>query len=344
MKYKYCIIFFLVLTFIISCDDATNKTGTIVVNKFDNEIQTKGGGASRILSCQIIEDIDNPIVANLIDGCIIDSLFYLLDDNNAITCIDYKKGKIIKQIKTFGQGANEYIQPTIITADGESVYLFDPAKQHIMCYTPQLEFKNTIKVGGFAIDFIKTSDGFLFMCIDGKDATPTINYVSDLGKLIKKYKLSNIEMRTLIGGANYFFKGNNERIFVISPFSDEIYEWNKGTLTPLYAYDFGKYRIPDKVTNSDDIIGNGYCFNNNLFIIEDKLMTSFIFDNSSYYTVMDETRNVSHIWKSTENQDSIPFCPRWQAGNILIGVERLEEQKWGNNREGIVVFTYEINL
>lgn len=340
--YQKCLAF-ISIVLVCSCSQP-EQTKTIEITEFNKCDMEEWEQLFHSVNHVIIDDNDTQFISSLVDGTVVDSLLYILDDNKTITCVNFRNGHILRQIRHVGLSGEEYIQPSQIAADRDNVYLFDIGKQQMFCYTPRLEYTHHFQLKGFILDFIKVDKGFLVMSAEDRSGKPIIKYIDDDGELIKQYEISDILIKSLIGGANYFFKDIDEKVYINPPFSNKLYEWRNNSLCLLYSYDYGKYNIRQDVKNSDEVFNSACCFNNNVFIVEDFVITDFLLKNRLHYNMFNIPTSNVETFSAKNICDSIPVCPRWQSGRTLIGVERIEEQKWETTKEGMVLFLYELDV
>lgn len=340
--FRKCFVYIGII-FVYSCAQS-EQTKTIEITEFNKCDMEEWEQLFHSVNHIIIDENETQFISRLIDGTVVDSLLYILDDNKTITCVNFRNGQILRQIRYVGLSGEEYIQPSQIAADRDNVYLFDIGKQQMFCYTSRLEYTHHFHLKGFMLDFIKVGKGFLVMSAEDRSGKPIIKFINDEGELIKQYEISDISIRSLIGGANYFFKDIDDKLYINPPFSNKLYEWRNNSLCLLYSYDYGKYNIHKDVKNSDEVFNSDCCFNNNVFIIEDFVITDFLLKNCLHYNIFNIRTSSIETCSAKNIRDSIPVCPRWQSGRTLIGVERIEEQKWGTTKEGVVLFLYELDV
>ncbi|MGL4327204.1 MAG: 6-bladed beta-propeller, partial [Tannerellaceae bacterium] len=122
--------------------DPTLDLMTITIDANSGQATSLNG----LLSSQTAISLDTTVlVAGVGDLCLIDSNLYLLDDQQmAISMFANQGGEALNTIKAFGGGPEEYIQPTMLSTDGASLFLLDFAGSAILEYDKGLRFVRKI--------------------------------------------------------------------------------------------------------------------------------------------------------------------------------------------------------
>lgn len=263
------------------------------------------------------------------DLCIEDTLCYILDANFSISCVNLNNGEIVKQIRTLGNGHNEYIMPQALSCHEGFVYLLDLAKRNVVKYDSQLTPVSNFPTDFTAWDFIKTDKGFLFLSLNDNQGTE-IKYTDHEGKEVSSVLVSEIVLDDAPAG-NCFIRNEENEIFLKSPFGNDIYKWDEESLEPtlVYTIDYHEHGISRDQKEGSAIVFSDKYHTDTFFASAKTIAFSYINMESRFYGSYDIQDKHINMGTANSPSDSIPFYPRWQTGNYLVGITSCEDMKHG---------------
>lgn len=260
------------------------------------------------------------------DLCFEDTLCYILDANLSVSCVSLNSGKIIKQIHTPGNGHHEYIMPQALCSYGGFVYLLDIAKRNIIKYDRMLTPISSFTTDFTAWDLIKTDSGFLFLSLTDNQGTEIV-YSNEEGEKAYSFAASDI-VADCTPGNKSFIRNKKGEIYLKNPFENDIYRWNEELLKPELAYriDYGSNGISQTLKKGSDILFSDKYRTDTFFASENDMFFSYINADSRFYASYNIREN--HVNAGAANlspDNNIPFYPRWQHGDLLVGIMPYEE-------------------
>lgn len=310
----------------ISCNENAKNSDRGEVIMIDN-IESK-----KILISDIVEEVkffkletDSFLVGEITDLCVYDSVMFFYDRLTwNLTAYDLQNKSVIHTINNRGNGPFEYVKPHALYVDGNYLYLLDSSVRKIICYSHSLEPKNEIHVDFAASDFIKVNDGFLLCSVLPEPSLDfhKIIYVDMDGKVIKSY-IHTHRYGMILGKS--FVQDEKSDVYVTYPYSNQIYQWDNGKLLGSYYTDYGKLNIPEDDQVKDlSCYDSDYIYNNNFFVTSSYFINGFLYADRIHYHFRENATGRSFCGIVEDEFDKIPFFPRWQYGNSLIG-----QCRWG---------------
>ncbi|MCD8235498.1 MAG: 6-bladed beta-propeller [Prevotellaceae bacterium] len=259
------------------------------------------------------------------DLCFEDTLCYILDVNLSVSCVNLNSGEIIRQIHTIGNGHHEYIMPQALCSYGGFVYLLDIAKRNIIKYDRMLTPISSFTTDYTAWDFIKTDSGFLFLSLTDNQGTEIV-YSDEDGKKACSFAASDILLDSTLGSKS-FTRNKKGEIYLKNPFEDDIYRWNKELLKPELAYriDYSSHGISQTLKKGSDILFSDKYHTDTFFASENGIFFSYINADSRFYASYNNRKDRMNAGAVSPSPDNIPFYPRWQHGDLLVGIMPCEE-------------------
>lgn len=304
----------------------SNKTTVISIQDYENSTLQYTDFISRVDTIEL--NTGAYFMGSVKDLCIADSVAYILDTSNSIWAFKIPTGQLIKRIQKVGHGYGEYISLEAITAMDSLLYAYDFPTKRVLEYDNHLNFKKTLfSINFITTDFIKAKNGFLFLNMLTHDDLHRIVYTDDEGKLKGSYFPSNMQMNHWSGG-EVFVRDEKGRIFITEPYSNEIYQWTTSGPDLTYQTDFGKKNRKEDVASSIEITESTRAFNTHVFILDNYVINYFSKDREAYYSVYN-TANGLHQQGETDTTSIIPFFPRWQCAEGLVGILNTSDyNKW----------------
>lgn len=260
---------------------------------------------------------ENVFMADIKDVCMIDSSVFVADNSNALYHINKNNGRVITHARNIGRAKNEYINIDAITSDHKNLFLLDSRTKRILVFDKEMKFVKDIRIDVPALDLVKTNDGFLIYNPIANDRQKRFIHIDNNGKTIGDYIIPEVTTNTLMT-TNYFSVNNDGRIFMYEATAYTIYEWKDGNVIPIYTLSFDK----DTFTGATNYKQNSLDINEVLtaenFVTSNYILSSFINDNNRFYNLYD-TKSKRNKNGMVDTTSQIPFFPRWQSGNTLIG-------------------------
>lgn len=350
MKVFFKCVVLLLLSVFWGCVEHPQKTdkGTIIeIDGFNGRKLNLSDFVSSVENYKL--ETDSFFIGDVADLCVYDSTLYVLDGlTSNLIAYDLHDRSVSVCINGRGDGPYEYVRPQALTVDGEGLYLLDSSVQKIICYNHSLKPVHEIKVGFSALDFIKVKEGFLLCTVlpEPSLAYKKIIYVDMDGNIKDSYVHTHQFGMTL--GKNFVKDVQNE-IFVTIPYSNQIYRWEQEELHSFCYTDFGGLNIPDEERVEDlSLYDMDYLHNNNFFVTSSYFINAFLYDNKMHYHFKEHATGQVYSGRMVDEMSGLPFFPRWQYKNSLIGICRLEElsedtkirMKVGNEEEGLVALFF----
>lgn len=270
-------------------------------------------------------ETDDFLIGEVGDICLYDSSLFLLDKLTLnIVTYSLKERKVTNQINRRGNGPYEYIEPMALCVDSDKLYLLDAILQKVIVFNKSLEPIQEFQLDFAASDMVKTSDGFLFCTVLPE---PFLNYnkiihTNNKGKVQDTFVHSHQYGLTM---GKTFVKHQPDEIYIGVPYSNQIYLWTEEELQNYYYTDFGSYNIPVEEKIEDlSLYDFDYIHNNNFFVTSSYFINAFSFEGKMYYHFKEHFTGKSYCGTIKNSKDGLPFFPRWQYGNLLIGLCPIE--------------------
>ena len=249
--------------------------------------------------------------------CISDSMVYVLDRANAVWAFKFPSGDFVKRIRNVGHGNGEYVSAWAMTLGDSLLFLMDFDTKSILAYDAVLNYKSSFRYGFPAMDFIKVKDGFLFLNLLATEKLHRIVHTNNLGEVQQSYLPSKMSL-DMIYNESSFVRDKNGEVYIFPPFSNEIYRWTSGGPKPVFRTDFGRNTAKDNVKSSYDITESERAFNTGFFIVDHHIINNFYHSGKTYYSFYNMKNGRQHQGYA-DTTEGLPFAPRWQSSNGLIG-------------------------
>ena len=278
---------------------------------------------------------DSLYLGNVIDVCQTDSAIYVLDDAKAISMFDKESGRLIRQIRNTGRGKGEYIDPRAIDVSDSALFVLDLQGMSLTAYRKDdLGFISKHKVGIPATDFVATDSGFLFYNLLPSKESGRLIHTDRQCKTTGSYLVASKSRVDKLSTTSFFTKDSNGQIFISDPLSRTLYKWDGQAPVCIYSMVFnGKETDAGSDDNADDGIEPAECF-----VLPGGVLSSFVFSGKRYYSFFDRRDGVSQNGRYV--QARIPFFPRWQYGNSLIGVRPTSRANDANSADSSEYVVY----
>ncbi len=259
-----------------------------------------------------LETTDSNIIGKIDKISINNEMIYILDRTITKSLFIFSfTGDFINMISRTGNGPGEYsnIYDFVITDDG--ITLFSGYPNKLMFFSPTGEYLKEIKTfaSGTRLGLLISGNFMIYTC--GMPSNFNSNIIMDQVIEINKegsYVESFLESITVNRGYSgcyspeYFgFTANNDSIRLSFPFSDTIFTYQNGEMTPRFFIDFGKLRIPEsfhfssrqKVEDSGFAYGISRLLENNRF-----LFFTMKYRNSGAIVIFDKKTKSTKVVKS----------------------------------------------
>lgn len=313
--------------FIFSCNEYAKD------NDRGDVIMIDDIGSQKIRMSDVVEEVkvfkletDSLLIGEIGDLCVYDSIMFFFDRLTwNLTTYDLQKQSVIRTINNRGNGPFEYVRPHALSIDKNNLFLLDSSTRKIICYNHYLEPENEIHLSFTASDFVKVSDGFLLCSVLPEPSLDfyKIIYVGMDGKMKDSYIHTHRYGMTL--GKN-FVQDENGDVYVSTPYSNQIYRWNNGSLHGYCYTDYGKFNIPEDDEIEDlSYYDTDYIHNNIFFVTSTYFINGFLYADRIHYHIRENVTGHSFCGIVEDEENGLPFFPRWQYGNNLIGQCRWEE-------------------
>lgn len=268
-------------------------------------------------------------IGGVIDMTYSDSCFYILDDQGQIIVMHANGKKDVRVMKRIGQGPDEYINPSNIHVDRDTLYLLDSGGSSIKRYGTDFSFISTIELDFIANGLIAKDGNILVGNLDMKQDNHEIKAIDPSGKKHAYIEGDGILPEYLV--ANTQFSQKDDSIFISSRNSNNIYKYINGIVSPYMLVDFkdGFSKIPEP----------GKPMLTHLFRIQDLTVLSCLIDGERTYVIIDGVTGGIYSGKITETTNDHPFYPRWSTRDgLLLGYEPAEDD--GNG----CILSYKLNI
>lgn len=324
-----CII--IILVFILSCKKETDINTYVKVGDFSEQIELD----SIIDICLLkLNTPDTNFIGQIKDVAICNDTIFVLDGIKQSLFIFDIHGNYIQEVCRSGRAGGEYLNAFSIECDSLFVYLLDMPARKLLIYDRLLNFVSSKKLSYSSSDFKVINKNFLFNNIEDVDGNYYYNYTDSDVKIVEQFIPYNKKSGyTLHGrgltGQMISWNGKEGQISLVRPFSNCIYRLiPEKEFQLLYKIDFGHNTIPDYVGNEHiDFSRSNYIYIEDFFDLEQYKMISFFEQDKRFYCVFSPEKEVLYAGEIKDSKTSLPFFPRWQYGNKLIGTCRGEYLK-----------------
>lgn len=253
MKF-YVLLSYLLITFMISCDNQSNKDDKIT--SISVGLENKSVRLSHIFSdIEVIplKTLDTVLVEPEAKIDFTDNLVFVESDKS-ILIFNYK-GELIQKIKHCGIGRGEYssISDFFVDDNLQVIEVLDKNQKKILQYDYNNKYLSEIPLNFWAIKFIRNDNNLFVYNGNERDENnkykfrvlaPTHNATfAEIDKNKSKY----LHIFNLIN----FYKRKNELLF-FEPFNDTIYTLQPNKLEPKYAISYNEGNIPTNFYEKHD--------------------------------------------------------------------------------------------
>lgn len=305
-------------------DKNADKGALIVIDDFETKELKLSDFVSKIQAFKL--ETDSFIVGEIKDLCVYDSIMFFIDELTMnLVAYDLHNELIKHCINMRGNGAFEYVRPHALTVDEHYLYMLDSSTRKIICYNHSLEPQREIRLNFSAFDIIRVDKGFLLCAVLPESSLDykKVIYVDMNGEILKSFIHTHQYGMTF--GKSIMMSGDHN-VYINIPYSNQIYEWRNEYLYGYCYTDFGKFNIPQENRSGDmSFYGSDYIYNNNFFVTSSYFINAFLYNDRLYYHFKEfkSSELCSGIVKNDINE--LPFFPRWQFKDYLIGLCRMDE-------------------
>ena len=266
----------------------------------------------------------NQMIGQVKDVSVVGDIIFLLDEVSAtLYSFDIYSGKCLASASKRGHGPNEYINPVALSVDVENLYVLDMPTSRIIRFDKELNAIGTIAFDFPASDFIALDGGFLLYNLAPTSEKGKFVYISSRGEYINSFVFpeKGDDFNNVLGGGKVFVKNKELEVFAFESYDDIVYKWNNDSLQPILRMDFGEMGIPAGMKNDNlNYFEEPYAFAGNIFMLSDMFIPSFFYKSKRYYGFIPLSQGESEFGLVKDNSYDIPFFPRWQYGDELIGI------------------------
>lgn len=318
---KLPLLLFLAL-FVLSCKKGEDGNTVVSIKNFSQEIEM-----GRILSdIQILRlnVPDTTFIGQIKDLAIYKDSIYLLDDAKQSLFIFDMQGNFIQETCRSGKGPGEYINAFSIECDSSSVYVLDMPGKKLICYDHALNFVTAKNLSNLSSDFKVAGEHFIFNNLEDFDGNYYYLYRDrDMNEADRFIPYNPQWGHTLHGqgttGQIITWNENTKQSFLVRPFSSQVYELTPaGKLQLSFKTDFGYQTIPDRIEEKN-FSRSRFIYIEDFFDFDYFKMVSFFDKNFRHYALFSSAREILYAGKIKDSKTLLPFFPRWQYGNRLIG-------------------------
>ena len=237
---KYIYFLGAIITLLTSCagenKSSSADTLTITIDGTKDQKIALADYISRIDSLELKTNADSYLSA-IEDFCITDSSLYVLDRNKAVFRFNRMTGQQEMAASKSGHGNGEYIEPKRMVFRDKELHILDMAKNAVMIYDSEMNYKESVNISFSAFDFAIVSDGYLFYNLGASDGLKRIVYTNFSGKVLDSYLEGNGLPEVLY--TNKFFSEDEEgNVYFNDPLTDDIYWWTNHQLTVFAHMDY----------------------------------------------------------------------------------------------------------
>lgn len=306
---KYVHILCVVFTVTLSCTNANREyDSSVLIHVTDTPNRVGMDDYIKIESELVVIDT-LPIISEMVDIAQIGNNCYVLDNNKAISCIDMKDGKIIKQKRRIGHSLREFVQPIALATDSSLIYVFDAGSNKMVTMDRNLSIKESTAMPCGFERFTKVDGGYL--CYS--EYHPAVHFITDSGELTYTHSMANYVVDTSLK-SNVFASDEDNNVYIKAEFSDTIFQWANGECVPKYILGFGENSVPNNIKKTSDIWAKHFTFSMDFFVEREKLVFSYIEDHVKRY-VCYSTKTGYFSNFSVDSINNTPFLPQWKSGS-----------------------------
>lgn len=319
-----------ILFFIVSCKQEIDRHLLVKVGNFSDQIELDS----------IISDIrllklntpDTNFIGQIKDVAICNDSIYILDEIKQSLFIFDIHGNFIKEACYLGRAGGEYINAFSIECDSSNVYVLDMPGKKLLVYDRLLNFIEQKNLPHSSSDFKIFNKYFVFNNIEDINGNYYFSCMdADMKMLDKLIPYDRKSGHTLHGrgtGQMIAWNENMKFISLVRPFSNHVYKMIPGEkLQSLYRIDFGVNTIPERGTNAIDLSRTNFIYIEDFFDLGQYKVVSFFGKEKRYYCIFTPEREVLYAGRVRDSETHLPFFPRWQYRNKLIGTCRGEYVK-----------------
>lgn len=330
-----------VLFCLVACKDTNHQetdVRTIEVTDFSGQKQE----LNELFRTEVLElrSDSSGYVANVKDVAGIGNSVYVLDEVTlSMAKFDRRTGRLEREICQRGNGPLEYIQPVALSSDSCRLYMLDMGGLSVYVYNKELEAERKVWLGFPALDFVRVSDGFLCYNLAVSDTLRQVVYVNDSGKIVDSFGASEVS-NSGFAGSKLFSKSGEDDVYCVLPSGRTVYRWDAAAhlLSPYVSYDYGDANYQGDATQAG-AVGALDVMPCEFFKVGSSLINSFLYADKRYYACSSPDMAVQKTGMVVDSNGKIPFFPRWQIGDTLIGscsyeemddMSEGEEERYGN--------------
>lgn len=318
---------FLILLLLFSCRQGGRRQENVTVfamENFEGKELEVDEYFSRVKLLPLQLDT-NRIIGQVKDLCVIGDTIFVLDEMAAaLSVFDKNSGKYLASVSKKGHGPNEYINPVALSVDAENLYVLDMPASRIIKFDKELNAVESVQFDFPASDFIALDGGFLLYNLAPKSEKGKFVHINGKGEYVNSFIFpEKREHSSHIwgGGGKTFLKNGESDVFVFEFYEDVVYKWEHDSLQSVCRMDFGKWGIPSGIDRySVNLYEEPYAFAGNIFMLPDMFIPSFFYKSRRYYGFIPLSGRKSMFGIVKDKRYGIPFFPRWQHGNELIGI------------------------
>lgn len=317
-----CFIFLLIIS--VSCSKVKQS------DSFDKQIRVDDFQDNTVDVNNVVSDIkilplktsDDNLLGNVKDVCVINDVVYVFDDlTYSVFSFDINTGNLIKKITNKGIGPNEYIHPIAMACDEDKIYILDLPVKKIISFDSELNPLESVSIPFSASDLIVLKDGFLLHNLDAVPDNYNFVYIDKKGNVLDGcVPFTENNTGEYNGAGGKCFSQNDAAVYFSKAYSNKIYSLEGNKFKPAYKMDFDDLNIPEELNmNNINVFEEPYALNMNFFVLPKVIVVSFIYKSKRYYGFVDKTMENGQFGIVNDKQNDLPFFPRWQYKNSLIG-------------------------
>jgi hypothetical protein len=320
---KYTVAFALWLVLLSSCKTGDMRDGTVVIDLTEKQEIALSDVVDRIRIIPLIVP-ETDLLGHIKDLCFAGDTVYILDDLTAsLWSFDLNTGRSIKRICHRGNGPNEYVNPAAITSDADRLYLLDLPTQHIISYDRELNPLETVSLTFPALDFIATEKGFFLQNSVGLETLKKVVHTDKKGIVLEScLPFSNTQNDTgeYTGGAGKcFMKTAEGNVLFSEAYSNRIYMIDKTGCSLSCQMDFMNDSPPSDANHIPNLLELSYALCDHFFVWGEGYIIGILKDWEHYYCFYKPAGDEQKTGKVRDGKDGLPFFPRWQSGETLVG-------------------------
>ena len=331
MKYIFVVAILPFLLYCCNTKDVEDKSVVIDLEKKQEIVLSDIVAQVRILPL-IVKEAN--LFGNIRDICFLGDTVYVLDDITAsISAFDVNTGRLTGQVCHRGSGPNEYINPIALASDVDNLYLLDMPTRHIIVYDRELNPVETVSLSISALDFIATGKGFFLQNIVRQETPSKVVCTDKKGAVVESYlpfpDIKDGPGDYQGGTGKRFVKTVEGKIFFTEAFSNHIFVFDHTGSALFRRLDFIHHNPPSNVVvnHIPDLLEQSYALCEHFFVCGESFIFSFLKDMERYYCFYKPSEGVRKVGRVKFENDGLPFFPRWQQGETLVGCCYYEDIK-----------------